>query len=341
MRVNLAVLSRKIPIGGNIALYELANELSALGLHLNLLHCGLNAPTEVEGIEDIPWFDFAPEIEHFFMGTLEYPVREVPPADVISTDWSGRPSHAGKPFQFIQGKGIFGKDVEAACYLNDQLKICVSRWLVDVGIELGAEADTLLHVPLGVRHEKYRCITPPEDRSSKVALCFHRSPLKRVRAAIKVLTRVKEHMPELEVVAFGFDSRQIADESGIPQWVEYHQEPNQAFLISRVYNAAAVFLCTSRWEGFGMPSLEAMACGAALVTTDNGGSREFARHGETALVCQPGDVEGLARSVMDLLSNRALRLRVAKGGLEEAQRFSWKASAQTLASALQDYCENP
>ena len=66
-------------------------------------------------------------------------------------------------------------------------------------------------------------------------------------------------------------------------------------LVDEIYNTSRVFLCTSWVEGFGLTNVEAMACGAALVTTDNGGSRDYALHGETALVAPCGDVGSVER----------------------------------------------
>ena len=54
--------------------------------------------------------------------------------------------------------------------------------------------------------------------------------------------------------------------------------------LGREYDAAQVFVVGSWFEGFCQPGLEAMACGVPLVTTDNGGCREYAIDGETALV---------------------------------------------------------
>ncbi len=73
-------------------------------------------------------------------------------------------------------------------------------------------------------------------------------------------------------------------------------DPDPERLVSDIYDRSRVFVQASHYEGFGFTAVEGMACGAALVTTDNGGSRDYAFHGETALVVPPGDVDGLAEA---------------------------------------------
>ncbi len=94
---------------------------------------------------------------------------------------------------------------------------------------------------------------------------------------------------------------------------EFHANPRQKDLAA-LYSATDVYLCPSWDEGLGMPSMEAMACGAALVTYDNGGSRDYARDGETARVAPRRDVGALAAALARGLGDAALRRRLAEAG---------------------------
>lgn len=105
--------------------------------------------------------------------------------------------------------------------------------------------------------------------------------------------------------------------------------------LGEAYASCGVFAVGSWFEGFGQPGLEALACGAPLVTTDNGGCREYAIDGETALVVPPRDTEAMARAIGRLLEDRALARRLRANGLELVARdFDWEARTDELAEVL-------
>ena len=70
-----------------------------------------------------------------------------------------------------------------------------------------------------------------------------------------------------------------------------------------------------------MPAMEAMASGCAVVTTDTGGSRDYAIDRETALVSTPKDVEGLANNLTTVLDDQQLKIRLAKTGQKKIMEF--------------------
>jgi glycosyltransferase involved in cell wall biosynthesis/GT2 family glycosyltransferase len=101
------------------------------------------------------------------------------------------------------------------------------------------------------------------------------------------------------------------------------------------YSAAEVFAVGSWYEGFGQPGLEALACGTALVTTDNGGSREYAIDGETALVVQPGDAHGMAAAIARLRADSDLRARLRVNGHQLVrEKFNWEKNTAHLELLL-------
>ena len=86
--------------------------------------------------------------------------------------------------------------------------------------------------------------------------------------------------------------------------------------LGREYAAARVFAVGSWFEGFCQPGLESLACGTPLVTTDNGGCREYAIDGETALVVPPRDARAMADAIRRLLDDDALAARLVANGLD-------------------------
>ncbi len=97
-----------------------------------------------------------------------------------------------------------------------------------------------------------------------------------------------------------------------------------------LYSGARLFVLPSLYEGFGMPVLEAMACGAPVVCANTSSLPEIA--GDAALLFPPGDVAALAQAITAILSDGDLRRQLTERGFARAARFSWETTArQTLA----------
>jgi GT2 family glycosyltransferase len=112
--------------------------------------------------------------------------------------------------------------------------------------------------------------------------------------------------------------------------------------LGREYDAARVFAVGSWFEGFGQPGLEALACGTPLVTTDNGGSREYALDGETALVVPPRDAPAMAAAIRRVLEDPELAGKLSANGLDLVSReFDWEARTDELAEVLDGLVARP
>jgi glycosyltransferase involved in cell wall biosynthesis/GT2 family glycosyltransferase len=112
--------------------------------------------------------------------------------------------------------------------------------------------------------------------------------------------------------------------------------------LGREYAAARVFAVGSWFEGFCQPGLESLACGTPLVTTDNGGCREYAIDGETALVVPPRDARAMADAIRRLLDDEAMAARFVANGLELVARdFNWDRRTEELESVLDGLVANP
>ena len=96
-----------------------------------------------------------------------------------------------------------------------------------------------------------------------------------------------------------------------------------------VYNLATVFVIPSLYEGFGLPILEAMACGCPVVTGKEGSIPEVA--GDAAFYVDVYDVENIASGIRKVFDDQKLQNDLRKKGLENVKKFSWKSTAaQTL-----------
>ncbi len=101
-----------------------------------------------------------------------------------------------------------------------------------------------------------------------------------------------------------------------------------------LYNAADLFVYPSIFEGFGLPPLEAMACGTPVVTSNTSALPETV--GDAALLVDPLDVEGLAGAMATALGDETLRACLVARGIRQAATFSWENTACLTVGAYRD-----
>lgn len=93
--------------------------------------------------------------------------------------------------------------------------------------------------------------------------------------------------------------------------------------MAQLYSSADVFVFPSHVEGFGLPPLEAMACGTPVVTTDCLGVRDYVVNGKNAIVVPPQNPNALADAVINVLTNKMLAKKLRDNGLKTAKAFTW------------------
>ena len=104
--------------------------------------------------------------------------------------------------------------------------------------------------------------------------------------------------------------------------------------LAAVYNGAAAFLYTSLRESFGIPQLEAMACGTPVVTSNTSAIPEIA--GQGAILVDPTSPAEIADALLRLESDAAFRAEKVAYGLDRAKLFSWEQTAQKLLSLYRE-----
>lgn len=93
----------------------------------------------------------------------------------------------------------------------------------------------------------------------------------------------------------------------------------------QIYNLATVFVMPSLYEGFGLPVLEAMACGCPVITSKEGSLPEVA--GDAALYVDAYDMDSIAAGIEKVFNDEKLQKELSKKGLENVKKFSWKKTA--------------
>lgn len=340
-KINILLPSFGIePIGGFKIAYIYANYLAATGWKVYIIHTlnGKNRriteqwTTFIEQFFRIQlgeknWFQFRKGITCRYVS--RFSKLTVPQADItMATAWTtARDLEAlkigGKKIYLIQHYEIWNgtkKDVDATWKYKDMYKIVISKWLMKIGEELHCE--NLTYIPNAISHSKYQKKISDKDRTTDICMLYSDNKFKDAKTGIEVLKSLKKEFPNLKVKLFGTAQRNVR----IPRWIKYYVNPQQDRLVDEIYNDSKIFLCTSIVEGWGLPPMEAMGCGCAVVTTNNGGVGDFAIDEETALVTKVRDVQEIVNAVKELLMDESKRRCIADKGNRYVKNFTWKDS---------------
>ncbi len=159
-------------------------------------------------------------------------------------------------------------------------------------------------------------------------------PRKNLGRLFEAFAELKTEFPGLKLVKAGDpgrykrfreDAMRKLDGLGITRdviFVDYASELELAYY----YSSAALLAYPSLYEGFGLPPLEAMACGCPVVTTNTSSLPEVV--GEAGIMVNPYDTDSLAQAMRQVLTRSELRDDMVRKGLEQAKRFSWEKTAR-------------
>lgn len=262
--------------------------------------------------------------------------HSLPSADVlVATAWqtaeamADAPTRCGRKFYVVydyEHLMTAGPDIRErieATYRMPFSMVATSKIVADTIRRCGGEP--VANVPCGLDFDAFGVDVPPKQRKRlTVGFPARKEAFKGAADAVAAATLLRaQYNGRFRCAAFG------SVKMDLPDWIEWHQYPSQAEL-RHFYNAQSVFMVPSHFEGWGLPGAEALACGAALVTTDNGGCRDYALDGQTALVVPPNEPAGLAAAVTRLFENDNLRQQLAQAGNEFVQRYTWAGAADGL-----------
>ncbi|HEX3247169.1 MAG TPA: glycosyltransferase family 1 protein, partial [Chloroflexota bacterium] len=159
-------------------------------------------------------------------------------------------------------------------------------------------------------------------------------PRKNLQGLIEAFELIKQHhkLPHKLVVVGRkgwlsegiyekFESSPVRDDIIFPGFIADEELPT-------LYSAAAALAMPSFYEGFGLPLLEAMACGTPVVSSNAASLPEVV--GDAGPKVDPNDVEALAESLAQVLTDESLRAANRARGLERAAQFTWQAAAKRL-----------
>jgi glycosyltransferase involved in cell wall biosynthesis len=161
-------------------------------------------------------------------------------------------------------------------------------------------------------------------------------PRKRIDVLLKIFARVSQIYPNLKLVKVGVNwlpehIQLIAEHELQNSIVEMSNLEREE--IAHLYQQAQLALLTSEFEGFGLPVIEALACGATVLVSDIPVLREVG--GTAVICCSVGDIDMWVNTIVELLEKpqKAPSLEVK---LEQANKYSWSTHAEVIANAYLD-----
>ena len=315
--VHTAEIARRLPFDGTVASHaEIADREGLEGLRFRVDRMPLG----------VAWQQFMlPRLEADVLwgphGTL--PLGWKKPAVVTLHDFTSITMPLRHRVKTVLSFNIFiGPSLELATRIA-----CVSRAVADEAMRgFGVPASKIELVPNGVDD----FFTPGEGEAEDYVLFTGTlEPRKGVEDLIDAWRALAPPRPRLVLCGGAGWGRRLEEERGIERTGYVSRER-----LRELYRRALVFVYPSWHEGFGIPPLEAMACGAPVIATRTGAIADYAEG--AALLIAPGDREALrdalARAVRDASLRRELRAR----GPERATEWRWERGAKAMSELVRD-----
>ena len=219
----------------------------------------------------------------------------------------------------------------------------------DIVAELGVAEDRIVVAEPGVDHARFGPAAPdavaaararhglPEQYLLFVGTIEPRKDVSALLRAFELLPPATRRAHPLVLVG---GRGWLADETmaevermaaaGDVVWTGYVSEAD----LPAIYSGASLFVFPSVYEGWGIPVVEAMACGTPAITTTSSSLPEAA--GDAAVLVEPGDLEALARAIERVLGDGTLRAGMVERGRAHAARFPWRRPAERVLALLDD-----
>ena len=166
---------------------------------------------------------------------------------------------------------------------------------------------------------------------------------KNVPTLIKSFYKLKKSKVDHKLVIVGgkgwkytkiFD---LIEELKLKNQVIFTDYVSDEYLV-KLYNTADIFVYPSLYEGFGLPPLEAMACGCPVITSNTSSLPEVV--GDAGIMIDPTDIDGLSESMLKIITDNQLREELSRKSLERAELFSWKKTAKETWNAYEDVLDD-
>lgn len=218
-----------------------------------------------------------------------------------------------------------------ASYRLPLRKAAVSVWLQRELASTTRQQIPVIHV--GVDTDLFSPAASFEgEKSSRTVMTIgSRNPGKGFGDFVDSMKQMAKRIPGVRAMVVTQD-RHLNVNAPVPAELVYPLDDAE---LVQCYRRADVFVFSSKLEGFGLPPLEAMACGTPVVTTDCRGVLEFAQDGVNCLMVPPCAPTAMAEAILAVLNDQAFAAGLVEAGLETARRFTWDAMVDRFEKVLQ------
>lgn len=165
------------------------------------------------------------------------------------------------------------------------------------------------------------------------------APLKNVPTLLRAFNSLKRKGYEHKLVIVGFRRWKHERDMAVVSDLGLDKEVIELGFVDdedlpRIYNLADCYVLPSFYEGFGIPILEAQACGCPVVMSNPAPMKEVS--GSAALIFDPRDYRELAEEIATLLENEELRAKLIERGLENVKKYDWSTTAEKTIRLLEE-----
>jgi glycosyltransferase involved in cell wall biosynthesis len=341
------------PVGGYKVQYEYAGELAKRGHRVTIIHsmtlsrrtkfrsaisCVLTLLKHaVEGHRVIPWFVLDRRVKLHLAPILTG--KLLPSADVTvltachTSTATRRPTRrAGHFLQIVYdyeywmtGTEETRAQMSAAFRREDVALVSTSSAVTSMLDEMRLPSAALVTAGIDLNLFEYR--RPHSSRLPVIGFATRSDPVKAMPVLVEACEIVHGHRDDVSFVSYGQTATHV------PEFVCQRGFLSPA-AIRDFYNDCMIFVLPSDYEGWGLPAVEAMACGACLVSTANGGVEDFATDHVNALVVPIRDPQAIAAAIEELLDNPAMRAELVENALQKSQELGLGDAVDRLEQVL-------
>lgn len=217
--------------------------------------------------------------------------------------------------------------------------IVISDYIKKEGVNLGLPEEKLTTIHLGFDHEVFRTYSLHDLQlvQKKYGLSEHFllfvgsiEPRKNLKNLLQAYISLNEEIrKDLKLVLVGFkgwENKEIKKLMNNNKKDIYYLGYLPDKELGKLYNLATLLIYPSIYEGFGLPPLEAMACGCPVVVSNVASLPEVC--GDAAYYVDPHNIDSIAEGIYKVITDEALRQNMIEKGLQRAKLFSWEKSAR-------------